>query len=296
MAAAALNAERSMQTTRLPGFVIIGAAKSGTTTLYADLGAHENIFFPVVKEPADLARDGVLTRRGVAAYRRLFDAARDDQISGEASTAYTNRPMQDGAAERAYRVIGPALKLIYIVRDPFERVLSEHRYAAKQGKISGDLVQALRETPRLVERSRYAYQLEPWLERFPRENVRIVAFEQYIANRDASVRALFSFLGLATPEHYKLPVAQNSTDDVIVARGVLKNLVRTQLYRRTVRRLMPLALRERAKRSLGHKLDVKIDQHLTREHEQYLLDRLRPDVTRFHEIAGWTQPMWPRFA
>jgi hypothetical protein len=285
-----------MRKTRLPGFVIIGAAKSGTTTLYADLGAHENVFFPVVKEPADLARDDVLNERGLAAYARLFDRARDDQIAGEASTAYTSRPMQEGAAERAYRVLGPAVKLIYIVRDPFERVLSEHRYAAKQGKVPGDLNAALRDTPRIVERSRYAYQLEPWLQVFPRENINIVLFEDYIANRDATVRALFSFLGLRTPEHYRVPAAQNSTDDVIIARGLLANVVRTQLYRRTVRRFLPLAIRERAKRSLGRKLDVTIDQQLTRENEQLLLERLRPDARQFHEIAGWKRPVWPRFA
>jgi hypothetical protein len=280
----------------LPNFLIIGSAKSGTTTLFSDLGANEQIFFPVVKEPSDLIRDDVLHKDGLAAYRRIFSSARPDQILGEASTPYTSRPIYEGVAERAQRVLGPDLKLIYIVRDPLERILSEHRYAAQQEKVPADINVALRETPRIVERSRYAYQLEPWLAQFPRESLRVLVFEQYIVQREPIVRELFDFLGATTPPDYVVPEPKNYTSDVIVARGFLRNVVRSETYRRTVRRLIPQALRERAKTVLGRKSEIEVEQQLAPDNERALLDKLRPEVEALHRIAGWDKPVWPRFA
>jgi len=280
----------------LPDFLIIGSAKSGTTTLFSDLGANEHIFFPIVKEPSDLVHEEVVGDRGTAAYKRIFRDAGAHQHLGEASTMYTSRPTFEGVPARAMRVLGPKLKLIYLVRDPFERVLSEHRYAASQGRAPAQLAAALHGSPQMVERSRYAYQLAPWLEQFPRDSLRIVVFEDYVKNREATVRALFEFLGAPTPAGYRLPDAQNSTSDVIVARGFLQRMVRTQLYRRVVRDIVPAAIRDRAKRVLGKRPDVTVDQQLPPAAERELLERLRPDVAELHRIAGWNQPVWKRFA
>jgi hypothetical protein len=281
---------------RLPTFLIIGSAKAGTTTLFADLAAHEQIYFPVVKEPCDLLHDKVLTDAGLAQYRRLFRSARADQILGEASTPYTARPMYEGVAERALRVLGRDLKLIYVVRDPLDRVISEQRYMARLGKMPPDINVALRDVPRIVERSRYAFQIEPWLQRFGRESLKLLVFEQYVANREATVRALFEFLGARPPADYRLPDAKNSTDDVIVPRGILRRIVRTEAYRRTVRSIVPAFVRDRAKRVLGRRLDVSFEARLTPQNERQLLDRLRPEVEALHQIAGWDRPVWPRFA
>lgn len=280
----------------LPDFLIIGAAKSGTTTLYADLAANPQIFFPATKEPADLSRDDVLTPRGRARYAKLFASARPGQLLAEASTRYTSRPMFEGVAERARQLLGPSLKLIYLVRDPYERMLSEHRYAAQQGKVPGELASALRQAPRLIEHSRYGFQIAPWLDHFDRDRLEIVSFERYVAAREPTVRALFAFLGATAPSDYRLPAAQNSSNDVIVGRGILRHIVGLQGYRRTIRRIVPHALRERAKAVLGKKLDVVIDQRLPAALERELIDRLRPEVDEIHRVAGWNEPMWQRFA
>lgn len=280
----------------LPSFLVIGAAKSGTTTLFSDLDSHPDVFFPVVKEPGDLTRDEVLEDRGLAAYAQLFRAARPGQVCGEASTIYTARPMFEGAPERARRVLGGATKLIYLVRDPFDRVLSEHRYSALQGKIPGDINLAIRETPRIIERSRYAYQVQPWLEKFGRDQLTVVVFEDYIKQREATVAKLFDVLGVPRLPDHQLPASKNKTSDVVIARGPLRRLVRTEFYRRTVRRLVPASVRERAKPYFGRHSRVVVSQQLTREHEQLLLDQLRPDVEEFHRMVGWTSPVWSRFA
>jgi hypothetical protein len=263
----------------LPTFLVIGAAKSGTTTLFSDLGSHRDVFFPVVKEPSDLTSDKVLAPDGLAAYARLFADARPGQVRGEASTPYTARPQFDGAAERA------------------RRLLSDHRYSVQIGKaMSPDIDVAIRETPRLVHMSRYAYQLAPWLEHFGREQLRVVAFERYVQDRAAVVAELFDFLGVAVEPDHVLPVEKNRTSDVVAPRGPLRRLVRSEFYRRTVRRLLPPAVRDLAKRVVGRPAPIPLQQTLGADSLRYLLAELGPEVDALHAIAGWTAPVWPRFA
>jgi hypothetical protein len=281
---------------RLPSFLIIGAAKSGTTTLFSDLDAHPDIFFPVVKEPGDLAKDAILAPGGVETYSKLFADAGPNQVLGEASTIYTARPMFDGSALRARRVLGPDLKIIYLVRDPFDRLLSEHRYSAMLGKMSGNINEALRTDAWLIEQSRYAYQLGPWIEQFGSDRLRLVVFERYVKSRESTVTSLFTFLGAPQRADYQLPEMKNKSSDVIIPRGALRRLSRTDFYRRTIRRWVPASIRDKAKPLLGRSLDVQLDQALTSENELMLIDRLRPEVEQFHQMVGWTTPTWNRFA
>lgn len=284
------------RTGRLPSFLIIGAAKSGTTTLFSDLDAHPDIYFPIVKEPGDLAKDSLLEAGGVEAYSRLFADALPHQVPGEASTIYTARPIFDGAAKRARQVLGPDLKIIYLVRDPFDRVLSEHRYSAMLGKVSGNINEALRTDAWLIEQSRYAYQLAPWIEQFGNKRIQFLVFERYIKAREATVTSLFEFLGVPQRADYQLPEMRNKSSDVVIPRGALHRLSRTEFYRRTVRRWIPASIRDKVKPYLGRAPRVQIDQSLSRDNEQMLLERLRPEVERFHQMVGWSSPAWSRFA
>ena len=85
----------------LPDFLIIGAMKAGTTTLYRDLMTNPAIFFPSEKEKSHLLRDEVLTEAGRRDYEKLFRRARPGQVLGIAPTRYTNLPDCPGVPGRA---------------------------------------------------------------------------------------------------------------------------------------------------------------------------------------------------
>ncbi len=89
-----------------PDFLVVGAMKGGTTTLYFDLGAHPDLHLPEPKEPEVLVRhaDPAAIREAYAAH---FRNARPGQLCGEASTVYTKRPDHEGVAERARQASGP---------------------------------------------------------------------------------------------------------------------------------------------------------------------------------------------
>jgi hypothetical protein len=165
---AALQA--SAPATRLPDFLIIGAMKAGTTTLYHDLMRHPRIFLPEVKEPDALLSDNIFTSRNLRKYAQFFHPASLDQLCGEASTTYTKRPTFEGVADRALRLLGENLKLIYIVRNPLQRTLSHHRFLYQLGLMEKDINRVIRSDPTLIDYSRYAMQIEPWLATFGRRS------------------------------------------------------------------------------------------------------------------------------
>ena len=76
---------------RLPDFLIIGAMKSGTSTLQAQLAVQPGLFMTTPKEPNFFSDDDIYAK-GIDWYRSLFDAAAAGDLKGEASTHYTKLP------------------------------------------------------------------------------------------------------------------------------------------------------------------------------------------------------------
>lgn len=150
---------------RLPDFLIIGAAKSGTTTLHAYLRRHPQLFLSGIKEPEFFAVDSVFAR-GLDWYRSLFQEASENQRCGEASTAYTRWPQLPLAAPRIAEVV-PRAKLIYLMRHPIERAYSHYVH-----RVTRELFphQPIRRTfeehvlldPMCLDGSRYMDQIEQY--------------------------------------------------------------------------------------------------------------------------------------
>lgn len=124
---------------RLPDFLIIGAAKCGTTTLYQRLRLHPEIFMPQKKEPGFFAAK---FGRGWDWYRSFFEGAGNAAACGEASTVYTWWAEYPVAAARIGRYL-PHARLIYIMRHPVARTYADYceqiKTAAKQGRSRADL-------------------------------------------------------------------------------------------------------------------------------------------------------------
>ena len=108
---------------RLPDFVVIGAPKSGTTSLWSYLRAHPQIYMTPEKEP-EFFNDEEHWSRGVSWYERLFADAGDALVVGEASVRYAAyRPASASVPQRMAGVI-PDAKLVYVVRHPVHRMVS----------------------------------------------------------------------------------------------------------------------------------------------------------------------------
>ena len=238
-----------MSPSRLPTFLIIGAMKAGTTTLFDDLALVPGISMASHKEPNTLVRFDKAADIE-ADYRTLFARARPGDQLGEASTAYTKLPTHTGVAERALKVLGPELKLIYIRRDPLDRLLSQYRYEAPMG-MCGDagINTVLREDPRFVDYSDYAMQEAAWLAHFEAHQLLRLDFKAYIADRAGTVKQVCDFLGVAFPDDYAIRTgASNASAGRRMQTGLAGGFARSHLYTRHIKPLLPAGVRNLLKR------------------------------------------------
>lgn len=188
-----MQAERQM-----PTFIIIGAAKSGTTALYRWLAQHPQVWMSPIKQPhyfADLQPhfrgpgDELFNREIVTdlqAYRDLFAPGADRPARGEASPFYLY--YAERAASRIRREI-PECRLIVLLREPVARAYSGYLHLVRDGRESATFRQALeREGERLragweplwAHRGlgQYARQLQVFLDLFPREQIGVWLYEE----------------------------------------------------------------------------------------------------------------------
>ena len=176
----------------LPTFIVIGAMKGGTTSLYHYLRGHEQVFMPRVKELDFFAAESNWSR-GVDWYRQQFSGAGDARARGEASTLYTKYPQYAGVPERIAGVV-PDVRLVYLVRDPLERMRSHYQHRVALGAETAPPEVALLENPVYLDCSRYAMQLERYLDWFPREQLHVVSSEALRDDRTAAVQGVYQFL------------------------------------------------------------------------------------------------------
>jgi len=205
---------------RLPNFFLVGTGKAGTTSLHRYLQQHPQIYMSPVKEPcyfaSEIRREALSTpfqkhirhRPGRLAtdrdtYLALFESANGHPAVGEASAAYL---WSETAAGNIYAEV-PDARIVIMLRDPAERAYSQYMHQLAAGLIKSSFREHIN---RCVEnRSRalgvcypflevgmYSEQVGRFLDRFPREQVRIYWFEEAWKDPSGLMRDLFEFLGV----------------------------------------------------------------------------------------------------
>jgi len=278
---------------RLPNLLIIGAMKSGTTGVFFDLCRHPQVFQQDNKEPHCLRQAEVLTPAGRQAYAEIFAGARADQVLCDASTGYSKRPDHEGVVERAVAVLPPDFRVVYLVREPIDRIISQHYHEMIEGKISPSIDTVVRQHPRYVNYSRYGYQLQPWIEAVGRDRVKVIRFESYKAERVATIRGLCEFMGL-DPE--QLPretdqVIYNQNDGKPLIDSFWRGVKNSPVYQRGVRPLLPMRMRNLLLRRVLPKAPPR-PAPPTAETLTWLRSQLADDVWQISEYAGSAEPLW----
>jgi Sulfotransferase family len=189
----------------LPTLVVIGAMKCGTTSLHGHLDAHPDVGMSEPKElnfffgpdTADVG-DGAETwtlgnwHRGIGWYAAHFDPA--CAVRGESSPGYTS-PAHPEAAARMAAVV-PTARLVYAVRDPVRRALSQYGHHRRQGTEARPPAEALLDpASQYVARGRYVERLEPFLATGAFDGrITVVAQEDLEADLSGTVRRLLAEL------------------------------------------------------------------------------------------------------
>lgn len=190
----------------LPNVVVIGAMKCATSALHAYLDAHPDISMSATKElnffngpeqpphddPDIWWRSGQW-HRGLEWYAAQFDP--HTPVRGESSPAYTSPDFPE-VPDRMANVI-PEARLVYLVRDPVERAVSQWAHHRRDGAEHRPLDEAVLDPhSQYLARSRYAERLAPFLEHFDRGQVHVVVQERLLADRDRQIARVYEHVGV----------------------------------------------------------------------------------------------------
>ena len=186
-------ARLSAQVAAWPNFFIVGAANSGTTSLYACLKQHPEVFLPALKEPHFFAQvrpsfEQRYLRTYVTeekAYLKLFRRGAGYRAIGEASPSY----LFDAVAPLRIRRVVPHAKIVILLRDPVERAHSHYLMDLREGVQDKHFYEAVEEdwhrsqkgwgrSHLYVELGLYAEQVDRYVNTFGSEQVLVLMFEE----------------------------------------------------------------------------------------------------------------------
>lgn len=208
-----------------PDFIIIGAAKAATTTLSNMLAVHPCVCMVSGKEPHFFSTDRYYNP-GWNWYQQLYADCEQGSILGDASTSYSRIRYCPKTISRL-KLHVPDVKIIYMVRHPIERMVSAYiERLATQGlnEAFPSVNEAVKSQPMIVDSSRYYEVFDAYRQNFSEKNIKIIWFEEFVADIEAGFKDVCNFLGcdeIFTDEMRS--VNQNSRSD---ATKRIKNLGR----------------------------------------------------------------------
>jgi hypothetical protein len=251
--------ERGTQATVWPNFFIVGAAKAGTSSLYAYLRQHPQVYMSAVKEPHYFSQiepsDGqhyrMRTMTDRESYLKLFRKTNGALAVGEASPSY----LWDERAPHRIRERVPEARIIILLRDPIERAHSHYLMNVRENTQPLPFYEALREdqskpnkswtTANLyIELGQYASQVERYLGLFGPERVLVLMFEDLKRDPATLVRRSARFLGVDDEPVADMELGIGPYNAYALPRGgLVRGLYRSHWIRNLARYTVPQWLR-----------------------------------------------------
>ncbi|MFW5804979.1 MAG: sulfotransferase family protein [Bacteroidales bacterium] len=279
---------------------IIGAAKSGTTSLYRYLDQHDEIYFSPVKETNFFSKEIDINKLSThykrsnfldtdsyfaqdtlkelplsiiqkqSQYKRLFKEAGDAKYHAEASVSYMYSPV----AAKEIQKYNPNAKFIAILRNPAERAFSHYLMALRFGYTSLPFRQAFdkdMDAPRkgwginelFYELGLYYSQLKKFHDLFPAENIRVYLFEDLQDNPQKVCHSIFDFLDT---RHQHIDTEQTYNQGHLPKNPRLNKLLYRSGFRKVISTMLPDKLVSKVKAGMLKKHKPT----LTSEDKKYL--------------------------
>jgi hypothetical protein len=206
---------RSHQNRGLPGALVIGGQKCGSSSLYAYLAQHPQLAgvysYPAyarkrwVEKEVHYFNQDSFYERGAAWYRAHFHYPRPGVINFEATPDY----LTSARSPSRIHALLPEAKMIVSLRDPVARAFSAYQHTRRLRLTEKSLRETLdlefqqagdplapRQNWDLLRKGRYAESLERWFTLFPREQFHIINFRDLVADPATTVAGIVDFLGL----------------------------------------------------------------------------------------------------
>jgi hypothetical protein len=293
----------------LPTFLIVGAAKSGTTSLYHYLSQHPDIYMPPNKEPHWFSRLPYVPGRAshpvnsVEEYLDLFKGRDKESAIGEASPSY----LWDEKAPYRIKEAIPQAKIIAILRHPVERAYSHYMMDVRMDKQDLPFMEALKRdyhaekkgwgvSDQYIDLGFYAEQVQRYLKLFDRTQIKVFLYDDLRKNPKALLRSALEFLEV-DPEYtatIRTDVQYNkslSPKNRLAKMALRSRFFRSQQFRTLRAKLISNhQLRARLREAVLFKEEIK--HEMDAGSRRFLEDLYRTDIQRLQDLLNRDLSHW----
>ncbi len=296
-----------------PTFLVVGAAKSGTTSLYHYLNQHPKIYMSPIKEPyyfsfigkkpaftgpydEKLNKERIITTR--SAYERLFAGATTEKALGECSNSYLYFPESAINIKAAI----PECRIIIILRNPIERAFSHYRQVYSFGHESLSFEDALEQQAerrrnnwrwhyQYVDQGMYYRQVRNFYHHFKSDYIHVALIDDLQRNPAAFMQGVYAFLGV---DDQFMPSFEKHNVTLRTRSVVLRRLTHERNALRTVlRRILPKFWREKIASAVNLMNYRKTEQvEMLPETRQRLREIFREDIELLAAYIGRDLSHW----
>ncbi len=180
----------------LVDFMIIGAQKCATTTLFHILDSHPSIIGSRPKE-TNFFSMSPKWKDEIDLYLSMFEQkSGQNPLYFEASPTYTYYPRRNLNIWDDIFDYNPRMKFIYLVRNPIDRIVSSYMHSYERGYIDEDIDTAIRSDREFIDVTRYYTQISPYVKKFGSDSVHIITFEEFVRSKQQTLQRVSDFLGI----------------------------------------------------------------------------------------------------
>ncbi len=274
-----------------PNLIVIGAMKASSTTFYELISRHPQVWFSREKEPHYFTSTDYGDSAAWRRYLGLFEAApQTAKYIGEASTGYSKYPHFGDTAQRLRDDLNDP-QLIYLIRDPVKRTISNYRHAYLSGHYPAGtrLGEAIERDPILIDASCYARQIHAYRNVFEDDRLLILTTDQLHAEPGQVMRQVEAFLELDAFDGWEAPLPQSNSKQALGRSLALQSMLPKSLIN-VARACVPASLRERAKALAASKIEVPA---VSDDERNLVFTRVESDLHELRSLVGDDIAMWP---
>ena len=299
---------------KLPNFLIVGAAKSGTSSLHNYLSQHDEVFMPdykeggmKVKEPRFLIKDLVQHRlhNGIwewEDYQSLFTDVRQEKAIGEATVLYLY--YFEHAIQNIKKYLGEDIRIVIILRNPVDRAYSAFQHVSRGFQEENSFEEALRIeserldndnslTPMVMYKSMGLYykMVKAYLDAF--KHVHIILHEEFKDNTRLEMEKLFRFLEIKNNDTLDIFTKYNVGGKKWKSKSLKRMFLNDNILKKIFSQILPKNIRLKIRKKL---VDLSMEKHTPMNEitRKMLNEFFREDVKRLSELLNkdltyWTQ-------
>ncbi|WP_418512676.1 sulfotransferase [Corallibacter sp.] len=287
-----------------PNFLIVGAAKAGTTSLAKYLDEHPDIFISKIKEPRFLIANTIKkTSKSDPSHNHLISTSvlnednyfslfekRTEKAIGEASVHYLYHNKE--AIENTIKYLGPETKIIILLRDPVKRAVSNWKYQDKDFLYFREALKEEESRKRegfnsfwyYKELGFYFNQVQAYYENF--KNVKVILFEDFVKNTSSIMNSLYEFLDVDTNFTNREFIKHNDSSLSIMPKSeYLKKLLNTQKKVNTFKKLIN-------KKIIPKRLYLKKKELIYDQDIDFLKNIYKEDINKLQKLINQDLSNW----